>query len=87
MRDDRLRIEDIRDAIERIQKYSNRGRLAFDESELVTAGSCTTWRSSARRVAGFHVHQYFGIDYEAVWAVVEHDLPALQQKIDRILAG
>ena len=31
-------------------------------------------------------HQYFGIDYEAVWAVVERDLPALKIKVERVLA-
>ncbi|MBI1790866.1 MAG: DUF86 domain-containing protein, partial [Acidobacteria bacterium] len=35
MRDDRLRLEDIRDAIENIEKYSGHGRRAFDEDELV----------------------------------------------------
>jgi len=27
------------------------------------------------------VHRYFGIDNEAVWAVVERDLPVLKQKV------
>jgi uncharacterized protein with HEPN domain len=31
-------------------------------------------------------HQYFGIDLEAVWAVVESDLPELKQKV-RNIAG
>lgn len=30
-------------------------------------------------------HQYFGIDYEAAWAVVEHDLPRLKEKASEIL--
>lgn len=29
-------------------------------------------------------HQYFGIDLEAVWAVVESDLPALKKKVQAI---
>jgi uncharacterized protein with HEPN domain len=32
------------------------------------------------------VHQYFGIDFEAVWAVVESDLPELKHKV-RDIAG
>ena len=35
MRDDRERLRDIREAIERIEKYVARGREAFEEDELV----------------------------------------------------
>ena len=35
MRRDRQRLEDISEAIERIEKYSRAGRLAFDRDELV----------------------------------------------------
>jgi uncharacterized protein with HEPN domain len=31
------------------------------------------------------VHDYFGIDTNEVWAVVEKDLPKLKQKIEAIL--
>ena len=31
------------------------------------------------------VHDYFGIDVEAVWSAVERDLPELKRKIDAIL--
>ena len=31
------------------------------------------------------VHHYFGIDTEAVWSVVEHDLPELKLNIQVIL--
>ncbi|MFA4936430.1 MAG: DUF86 domain-containing protein, partial [Candidatus Methanoperedens sp.] len=30
-------------------------------------------------------HQYFGIDVDVVWAVIENDLPDLKYKITRIL--
>ncbi len=33
------------------------------------------------------VHDYFGIDVEAVWSAVEHDLPGLKKKIEAILAS
>jgi len=29
-------------------------------------------------------HEYFGIDLDAVWQVVEGDLPSLKQNLDRI---
>jgi uncharacterized protein with HEPN domain len=35
MRDDRERLEDILDAIARIEKYSARGREAFESDELI----------------------------------------------------
>jgi uncharacterized protein with HEPN domain len=35
MRDDRLRLADILEAIELIEKYARRGRVAFDEDELI----------------------------------------------------
>lgn len=35
MRDDRERLLDIVEAIERIEKYTVRGRTAFDEDELI----------------------------------------------------
>ena len=35
MRDDRERLRDILEAIERIEKYAARGRSVFDEDELI----------------------------------------------------
>jgi uncharacterized protein with HEPN domain len=35
MRDDRERLLDIQEAIERIQKYAERGREAFERDELI----------------------------------------------------
>lgn len=32
------------------------------------------------------VHHYFGIDKEAVWSVVQRDLPALQKQLTTMLA-
>jgi uncharacterized protein with HEPN domain len=37
MRDDRLRLADMLEAIELIEKYARRGRVAFDEDELIRA--------------------------------------------------
>lgn len=31
------------------------------------------------------VHQYFGIDIDAVWSVVEHDIPELKLNVNAIL--
>ena len=35
MRDDRIRLQDILEAVEQIEKYAHRGRAAFDQDELV----------------------------------------------------
>jgi uncharacterized protein with HEPN domain len=35
MRDDRGRLQDILDAIKRIERYAKRGRRAFEDDELV----------------------------------------------------
>ncbi len=35
MRNDRERLLDIEEAIEKIEKYTHQGRVAFDENELI----------------------------------------------------
>jgi uncharacterized protein with HEPN domain len=107
MRDDRLRLEDVRDSIEQIEKYSVRGRQAFNSDELIQVwilhhlgiigeacrGLSDAFRlrhpdeiwSNAISLRNVLVHHYFGIDNEAVWAVVERDLPLLKQKIHHAL--
>ena len=107
MRDDRERLLDILEAIERIEKYTARGRSAFDEDELIQTwvlhhlqiiGEAvralspeTTSRTEEiewSRMVGMRnilVHNYFGIDTEVVWAVIENDLQALKSKIQDFL--
>lgn len=107
MRDERERLRDIVEAIERIEKYAARGRAAFDEDELIQ-----TWVVHHIEVIGeacralpdefqarhanvpwsdiigmrnILVHHYFGIDPEAVWSVVEHDLPMLKLNVLALL--
>jgi len=100
MRDDRERLLDIVEAIERIEKYTARGRPAFDESELiqtwvlhhlqiigeaVRALSVETMSRSDeiewQKIVGMRnilVHNYFSIDTDIVWAVIENDLQILK---------
>ncbi|MDE0626178.1 MAG: DUF86 domain-containing protein [Bryobacterales bacterium] len=43
-----------------------------------------------RAIAGFRnviVHDYLGIDLEAIWSVVERDLPGLAAAVDRMVRG
>jgi uncharacterized protein with HEPN domain len=43
------------------------------------------WRQ-ASGLRNVIVHQYFGIDPEVVWAVIERDLPELKQRVAAILS-
>jgi len=43
-----------------------------------------------RRIAGLRdvlIHQYMSVDLEAVWAIVEDELPEFRQAVAAILAG
>lgn len=107
MRDDRERLLDIVEAIERIEKYTARGRSAFDEDELiqtwvlhhlqiigeaVRALSVETTSQSDKiewqKIIGMRnilVHNYFSIDTDIVWAVIENDLHKLKAVISAYL--
>lgn len=103
MRDDWERLLDILEAIERIEKYTARGRSVFDEDELiqtwvlhhlqiigeaVRALSPETTSQSGdiewSKIIGMRnilVHNYFSIDAEIVWAVIENELHNLKSAI------
>jgi uncharacterized protein with HEPN domain len=107
MRHDRLRLLDIQEAIERIEKYASQGQEAFEHEELIQTwivhhlqiiGEAARALSSDLRdqhpempwskIIGMRnilVHDYFGIDVDVVWAVVERDLPDLKLQIETIL--
>lgn len=103
MRDDRERVLDILEAIERIERVSVRGREFFYDDEMAQVwvihhlqiiGEAVRGISSEFRTANpdipwsdiigmrnVLIHHYFGIDRDAVWNVVEHDLPALKSQL------
>ena len=107
MRAERERLLDILEAIERIEKYAEQGRTAFESDELIQ-----TWivhhitiigeacRSLPADFQARHtsipwadiiamrnllIHHYFGIDTDAVWTVVKHDIPELKMNIQAII--
>jgi uncharacterized protein with HEPN domain len=108
VRDDRQRLLDIVEALEKIARHTAAGREAFDTDELVqtwvlhhlqilgeAAGGLSgefrgrhpeiPWRGILG-MRNILVHHYFEIDKDAVWSVVEKDLPGLKSQIQAILA-
>lgn len=107
MRDNREKLRDILEAIERINKYSVQGRTVFEESELIQ-----TWfiqhlqiiGEASRALSGdireqypdvpwsqmigmrnILTHNYFEINLNVIWTVVEKELPKLKPQIQTIL--
>lgn len=107
MRKDRVRLQDILEAIEKIERYVDRGRPAFDSDEMLQVwvvyhlqilGEAASKLSPEIRaqypdvpwtqIVGMRnilVHDYFGIDLQVVWSVIERDLPQLKPQIMAIL--
>lgn len=107
MRGERERLLDILEAIERIEKYAAKGKLAFEEDELIQnwmVSHVTTIGEACRALSddfkarytsvpwadiigmrNILVHHYFGIDKDAVWSVVEKDIPELKVNVEKVL--
>jgi len=107
MREDTGRLQDILEAIEKIEQYAGQGRQPFDNDEILQVwvvyhlqvlGEAANKVSPTikalypkvpwNRIIGMRnilVHNYFGIDLDVVWAVVERDLPRLKPQITTIL--
>ena len=107
MKDDKERLRDMEEAIDRIDRYASQGEEAFRNDELIQnwvvhhlqiIGEAARALSAEFRnqhagipwskIIGMRnilVHDYFGIDVEVVWRVVERDLPDLKQKIEKLL--
>lgn len=107
MRGDREKLQDILEAIERIDRYAVQGRPAFEQNELIQTwitqnlqivGEASRSLSSAIReqypaipwtnmigMRNILTHNYFEIDLDIVWAVVEQELPSLKQSVASIL--
>lgn len=108
MRSPAERLRDVLEAIERIERYRQRGRAAFEQDELIQSWflrhiqiigeaaravpedvrqrvSKVPWREiiGMRHIL---VHNYFAIDLDAVWEVVNEDIQKLRPAIEEALA-
>ena len=103
MRNPEMRIEDMLEAIQRINKYAVRGKAAFVNEELIQTyvvhnlqilgeAACKLtpeYRTQYaeipwNKIMGMRhilVHDYFQVDLEIVWAVVEKELPKLKEQL------
>jgi len=54
--------------------------------EFQASYTCVPW-ADIIAMRNLLVHHYFGIDTEAVWVVVERDIPELKMNIQNILAS
>jgi len=107
VRSPRERVLDMLEAINRIEKYADRGRQAFETDELIQTyllhylqvlgeaafklppdfqekHPAIPW-SRLRGMRHILVHDYFRIDPDVVWAVVERDLPDLKRALLALL--
>ena len=70
--------------------HATRERLLAAARELAIASGGHVEIASVAAAAGVVpslVHRYFGIDLDAVWSVVEAELPALRSSIESVLGG
>jgi uncharacterized protein with HEPN domain len=107
VKDDRVYLEHIRDALNDIATYTGAGRDVFFAErmrqdatlrKLQVIGQAVKNLSDDTRsrqphipwkqIAGMRdkvIHDYFGVNLEIVWGVIEKELPKLEQAIQALL--
>lgn len=107
MKDDRVYLEHIRDALNDIATYTDVGRDAFFDDrmrqdatlrKLQVIGQAVKNLSEKtksrqpqipwKQIAGMRdkvIHDYFGVNLEIVWAVIEKELPKLKNAVAALL--
>ena len=105
MRDDRVCLFEILEAIRKIKRYTASGRQPFFTNSMAhdavvrnieIIGEATRALTQEfkdahpeipwRKIVGMRnilIHEYFRVDLEAVWTVVENDLAILEPQISR----
>jgi len=108
-RDFKLYIEDVADAIAKIQRYTaglSFQQFAGDEKtldavvrnlevigeaikkvpdEIRLKEPAIDWKKITE-LRNILIHEYFGIDVEIIWDVIQNKLPSLDQSIRRLLS-
>ena len=109
MRRDLERLQDVLEAIGRIQQQLTRGRQAFDSDPLLQVWVIHHWeiigeacRALAEETRARHpevpsaaiigmrnilVHDYFGLNLDAVWSAADRDIPRLREQIQAIVGA
>ena len=107
MKGDRLYLQHILDAINKVDDYVSVGHQVFISSshwqdavirQLEIIGEATKRLSKEhcsqhaeipwRRMAGLRdvlIHDYMGVDINAVWEITQNELPVLKKRIETIL--
>lgn len=107
MKDHRVYLVHILDAVRKIRRYTAQGRKTFLADEMIQdavvrnleiIGEATKripaevrlryseipWKGMAG-LRDVLIHHYEGVNLARVWAVVEHDLPTIEEAISRVL--
>ena len=109
MKSDKVYINHILDAIEKIETYTFVGHETFMSNshwqdaairQLEIIGEAAKRISHDlrknhsdipwRRITGLRdilIHDYMGVDLNAVWEITQHNLPELKRKVQEILAN
>ena len=108
MRNDRERVLDALEAIDRIDRHTRGGEAEFRQNELVQSWVVRHLQILGEAIRGISpelrvrheelpwseiigmrnilVHDYFDVDQDVVWSVVEHDLARLRASLEQSLA-